>query len=547
MRITLPIRLNAAVLPLVASAFFVSTYNFAFWKTFIGATGGWQFSSLPVQLGMFMLLVCAFTSFLALVNFRHVLKPMLILLVLMTSLASYFMDQYGTSIDWSMIQNIMETDSRESTELLSFRMLATIALTGVMPAAAIGLVELKFRPGRRQMTTNLGTAVGALLGAGILLVLLFKTLAPALREHRELRFLLTPTNYIQAVSGYYKRKWSMPVVVAPLGTDAAKGVLWAGAKRRTVTVMVLGETARAANFSLNGYERLTNPQLAQVPGLVNFSNMQACGTATAVSVPCLFSGLGRQNYTQSKAQRQEGLLDVLQHAGLEVVWRDNNSGCKGVCERINYEDVSRPARGDPLCNDEECFDEILLRGLRERIRDASRDMVIVLHQKGSHGPAYSKRYPASFKVFGPVCETNELAKCSQAAIVAAYDNTIVYTDHVLKAAIDLLARSSREDDVDTALLYVSDHGESLGENNLYLHGAPYIISPREQRHVPFMLWLSDGFRSRFKLDQSCLKARAEQKFDHDYIFHSTLGLLDISTAVYNPKLDLFNACRHGRM
>ncbi len=349
------------------------------------------------------------------------------------------------------------------------------------------------------------------------------------------------------MGSYYKHKWHAPHALAPLGTDAAKGVLWKGQKRRTVTVIVLGETARASNFSLNGYSRVTTPELAQVPGLLNFSNMESCGTATAVSIPCMFSALGRRHYSQDKAQAQEGLLDVLRHAGLDVTWRDNNSGCKGVCDRVKHEDVSRPVKGDPLCNDEECFDEILLRGLKERIHDASGDLVLVLHQKGSHGPAYSKRYPAKFKKFGPVCDTNELAQCSQAAIVAGYDNTILYTDHVLKGAIDILAQGSRDDNVDTALVYVSDHGESLGEHNLYLHGAPYIISPREQRHVPFMVWLSDGFRVRFKLDQQCLTASAERKLDHDYLFHSTLGLLNISTAIYNPRLDLFSACRHGGM
>ena len=545
LRINFPVRVNAVVLPALAAAFVTSVYNFTFWKAFVAATGGLSWSGLPLHLGMFLLLVCFFTAFLALLNFRHVLKPVLMLLFVVTSVASYFMDQYGTSIDWAMIQNVMETDSRESGELLSARMLATIALTGVLPALAIGMVKLDFHPGRRQLALNAFTAAGALAGAAFLLLLLFKTLAPALHGHRELRFLLTPTNYIQAISGYYARKWSTPLVVAPLGTDAAKGVLWNGSHKRSVTVIVLGETARAANFSLNGYARPTNPELAQVPGLLNFSNMYSCGTATAVSLPCLFSGLGREHYTPAKAQRQQGLLDVLQHAGIEVLWRDNNSGCKGVCDRVAYEDLSRPTQGDPLCNDEECFDEILLRGLRERIRDASKDMVIVLHQKGSHGPAYAKRYPARFKQFGPVCETNELAQCSQASIVAAYDNTILYTDHVLASAIALLERSSREDGVDTSLIYFSDHGESLGEHHLYLHGAPYFMAPDVQRHVPFMLWLSDGFRTRFQLEQRCLTARAAQRFDHDYIFHSTLGLLNISTAVYNPKLDLFNACRHA--
>lgn len=285
LRTTFPFCLNASKLPVMAAAFLLCAYNVAFWKAFIGATGGWHLATLPVQFGMLLMLVCALTACLALVNFRHVIKPVLILLVLVTSVASYFMTHYGTAIDWSMVQNVMETDRRESTELLSAGMLATLALTGVLPAVVIATTRITFRPVRRQLAFNLGTAGAALVGAAMLLVVLFKALAPALHDHRELRFLLTPTNVIQAVSGYYKRKWHAKLAIAPLGTDAAKGVLWAGSRRRTVTVLVVGETARASNFSLNGYPRLTNPQLTSVPDLLNFRHMESCGTATAVSVP----------------------------------------------------------------------------------------------------------------------------------------------------------------------------------------------------------------------------------------------------------------------
>ena len=534
-----------ALLPLVGAIYMVSVDNFAFWKTFIGATGGGHLSTLPVQLGMFIMLVLSFTACLALINYRYVLKPVLMLLLVATSVTSYFMNHYGTPIDWSMVQNVVETDNRESAELFSWPMLLSVTLLGVVPAIGLALLPLRYGNGRRQLSINLGTVAAALALAALLLLMMFKSLAPALHEHRELRFLLTPSNVIQAVSGYVTRKWSAPLVVAPLGTDARKGPLWAGATRRTVTIIVVGETARADNFSLNKYGRDTNPRLSRQAGLINFSNMQSCGTATAVSVPCVFSALGRHNYSNTRARSQEGLLDVFKHAGMDVVWLDNNSGCKSVCDRVRTIDLSLPVKGDPLCGDEECFDERLLRDLPEMIHTARQDMVIVLHQKGSHGPAYWKRHPASFKTFGPECETNDLSECSRESIVAAYDNTILYTDYVLSKAIDLLRDSAVRDDVDTSLMYFSDHGESLGENNLYLHGAPYVISPREQRHVPFMLWLSDGFRARFKLDQQCLAARADQEFSHDNIFHSALGMLDINTAIYNPKLDLFSACTHG--
>ncbi|NHZ63346.1 phosphoethanolamine--lipid A transferase [Massilia sp. CCM 8694] len=527
---------------MAAAVILVGGYNLAFWTRFIHATGGLALPHLPIQAGMFLMLVLAFGACLALVNFRYIFKPVLIALFLATSAASYFMNQYGTAIDWSMVQNVVETDARESADLLSLKMLATMLLMGGLPSLLLAAADLRYPSAGRQLLRNLGIAMAAFAGAIILLMLMFKTLAPTLREHRDLRFLLTPTNYLQAINGYAKRKWSTPIVVSPLGTDASKGPAWNGIARYTVTVMVVGETARARNFSLNGYARQTNPRLAQQEGLINFTRMQSCGTATAVSVPCVFSALGRHGYSDTKARSQEGLLDVLKHAGIDVIWRDNNSGCKGVCDRVQYVDVSKPEPGNPLCQTEECFDERLLEGLPELIRNAKRDLVIVLHQKGSHGPAYWKRYPARFKQFQPTCETNELAKCSREAIVAAYDNTILYTDYVLSKTIGMLAQASLNDNVDTAFLYFSDHGESLGENNMYLHGAPYIISPPEQRHVPFMLWMSDGFSARFKLDRQCLAARANQDFSHDNIFHSTLGMLAINTAVYNPKLDLFNAC-----
>ncbi len=539
-------RISAPLFTVAASCFLVLAYNQAFWQRFVLATGGFSMGNLPLLGGTFLLLVLLFNACLSLVNFKPVIKPVVMALLVMTSAAAYFMNQYGVQIDRAMVQNVVETDTREAAELLSVKMVATIALLGILPALLVSRLQLTYAAGNgRRLLVNAGMVLGSLALAAGILVLFFKSYAPAVREHRELRFLLTPTNYIQAVNGFIKQKLARPTVVAPLGRDAARGVTWSGQQRRTVTVIVVGETARAMNFSLNQYPRLTNPLLAQRAGLINFNNVSSCGTATAVSVPCVFSALGRENYSDGKAQSQEGMLDVLKHAGLDVVWIDNNSGCKGVCARVGYEDISEPVPGDPLCNAEECFDEMLLQTLPDRIRNAKNDLVIVLHQKGSHGPAYWKRYPAAFAKFGPVCATNDLEKCSREQITAAYDNTILYTDFVLDKAIGMLQQASADAGVDTALVYFSDHGESLGEKNMYLHGAPYIISPPEQRRVPLMLWMSEHYAERFKIDRRCVAARAGQPFSHDNVFHSVLGMLDISTAVYNPALDIFNACTHG--
>ncbi|MES3022491.1 MAG: phosphoethanolamine--lipid A transferase [Pseudomonadota bacterium] len=538
-------RIDARLLTLSATAFILLFDNLNFWKSFVYATGGLGLRTVPLLLGTFAVIFLVFNAFLTLVNFRFVIKPVLIVLFVLTAATSYFMGTYGTQIDKSMVQNLFETDLLEARELLNVQLLFTVLLLGVLPALAVAYTEPTFPRLRRDLVGKATTVGVSLIVAAAVLLIFFKSLAPAIREHRELRFLLTPTNYIQAVNGYLRQMLTLPLVVAPLGTDAIKGKRWAGTRRRTVTIMVVGETARADNFSLNGYARETNPLLSRQHDLINFSRMQSCGTATAVSVPCVFSALGREHYTDRKARSQQGLLDVIAHAGFSVLWRDNNSGCKGVCDRVAHENWAAPEAGDPLCDGDECYDERMLTNLPELIRNGAQDMLIVLHQKGSHGPAYWRRYPAAFKHFGPVCETNELDQCSRESIVAAYDNTIRYTDYFLSKTIDTLRQSAAQDDVDTALLYFSDHGESLGENNMYLHGAPYFIAPSEQRHVPFMLWLSAGFRTRFAIDETCLAARRAQQFSHDNVFHSVLGMLNINTAVYNPALDIFHACSNG--
>ena len=539
-------RISAPVLTLLVAVLIVGVSNGKFWSTLFHATGGPSIDSLPLLIGTFLIIVLFFNACLTMASFRYIAKPVLIALVLTASIASYFIATYGILIDKAMIQNVFETNTREATELLSWQFLIEVGLLGVLPSLLIARARIRFPEGAKGLLQRSGIVVGSLVLAVLLLLLFFKSLAPTLREHRELRFLLTPTNFIQAMHGYLRTRWAADIVVAPLGRDAVRSAAWSGQQRRTVTVIVVGETARAANFSLNGYARQTNPLLARQEGLINFSHVSSCGTATAISVPCVFSALGRDGYSRSKASSQEGLLDVLKHAGFEVIWLDNNSGCKGVCDRVGYEDVSLPGGPRSPCSGGECYDERLLEGLPELLSKGDNDLVIVLHQKGSHGPAYWKRYPKDFARFGPVCTTNQFEQCSRESIQAAYDNTILYTDYFLSKTIDMLRAAAGEYGIDTAMLYFSDHGESLGENNVYLHGAPYMFAPREQTEVPMMFWMSDSFSNRFRIDRGCLSERRNQKLSHDNVFHSVLGMLDVNTAVLNPRLDLFHSCVRGR-
>jgi len=275
--------------------------------------------------------------------------------------------------------------------------------------------------------------------------------------------------------------------------------------------------------------------LLEKEDVLSFSSMYSCGTVSSTSVPCMFSHFDRESFTEFKAQRHQGLLDVVSHAGVEVLWRENNSGCKGVCDRVKTENMA------DLCATGECQDMILLDGMQQHIDQIGGDALIVLHQKGSYGPGYHRRSPAEFKAFLPECTTNQLQECRADELVNAYDNTILYTDYFLAQVIDLLKQNSGR--FNTAMLYVSDYGESLGEKNIYLHGLPYVIAPDEQKHVPFILWFGESFLAENGIDRACLQQKVNDAISHDNLFHSVLGLLGIKTVMVEKELDIFAGCR----
>ena len=313
--------------------------------------------------------------------------------------------------------------------------------------------------------------------------------------------------------------------------------------RPKLLVLVVGETARSANFGINGYARPTTPELQAVQAL-SFRNAWSCGTSTAESLPCMFAHLPRAEFVRSGA-RYQNLLDVVQHAGMAVVWVDNQGGCKGVCDRVPHATVDAAA-APTRCADGECADMALLDGLDARIAALdparrARGVVVVLHQMGNHGPAYFRRSPAQFKRYLPECRSEALQSCSIESVRNAYDNAIAYTDHFLASTIDWL--KSHGEQQDTALLYVSDHGESLGENNLYLHGMPYALAPEDQRHVPWITWLSPSMVQATASSTTCLRGLQDQPVSHDNYFHSVLGLLGITTTAYRQELDLYAPCR----
>jgi lipid A ethanolaminephosphotransferase len=428
--------------------------------------------------------------------------------------------------------------------LLSPALWLQLLLYAGLPIALLTRVRIVNRRWSRAALVRAGGIALALAVAVAALIAIFQPLASLMRNHRELRYLITPANLV----------WSAGAVAmadakgaaAPreaIGLDARLGPLAAHRERPLVVVLVVGETARAANWGLNGYARQTTPQLAALP-VINFSEVTSCGTSTEVSVPCMFSALGRHRYDENSIRHSEGLLHVLARAGVAVHWRDNQSGCKGVCDGLPNDTV-QGLNAPGLCADGRCLDEGLTHGLDQRLSRARGSQLLVLHQLGSHGPSYFRRYPKAFARFAPACEHDDLQRCTREEIVNAYDNALLYTDHLLARLLQQL--QAHESSVDTALIYVSDHGESLGEKGLFLHGMPFAIAPAEQTQVPMVMWLSAGLQRSQSIDTACLRRRAAQPASHDHLFHTVLGLADVQTALYDPTWDVTHDCRRAML
>ena len=537
---------HPATLVVLVSLWLASVCNLPLWRAVAALPGteglrGWGFA-----LAFMVLVAAGNAAVIGLLAWGRALKPVLGVMLLAGAAGVYFMWSYGIVIDTTMLVNVLQTDPREAGDLLNWRMAAALLLLAAPP-----LVWLLRRPVRRlgwwrQLWHGVLLIVAAVLvGVGSLL-LVFQDFAATMRNHTQLRYLINPLNSLYAVADLTTRPLRMDTrTLAPLGRDAQLGSSYATQAQPPLLVLVVGETARAANFTLNGYERPTTPLLSARQDLANAPDAWACGTSTAASLPCMFSHLGRAEFGKRKTDA-EGLLDVLQHAGLGVVWIDNQSGCKGVCDRVTEIGTARLADAQ-LCPGGDCQDTIMLRDLDAHIaalppERRARGVVVVLHQMGSHGPAYAKRSLPAHKRFTPECQTNALQQCSREQVVNAYDNSIVATDFFLNATIEWL--QARAHQAQTALLYVSDHGESLGENNLYLHGLPYAIAPDVQKHVPWIAWLSPALQARSGVTTACLQREwAHQRLSHDNYFHSVLGLLDVHTSVYQDSLDAFAPCR----
>lgn len=540
---------HPTTLLLVLALWLTTAGNVPLWLTVWQLPETQGFKAVTTLGSLILILLSMVTWLLLMVVWPKWLKPAGLVFMAVVTSSSYFMLTYRVVIDPSMIANVVQTDVREVRDLLSWSMLGALLLGVVLPGIWWWRQPVKRVPVKSLLVRQLGLFVLAWALMFVFVWASFQDLASLMRNHTQLRYMANPFNSVYAVTRLFvghASKVAKPLL--PIGEDAKLLAIPTSEAQAPLIVLVVGETARAANFGLSGYARQTTPELHKLKAqgdLVYFSNVSSCGTSTQTSLPCMFSHLGKTEF-ENTDQPYEGLLDVLQRAGLAVLWIDNQSGCKGTCNRVAQWET-QALKVPELCQDGECFDEIMLQELPKRLAlldpiKRAKGTVVVMHQMGSHGPAYYKRSPQAIKQFTPECKSSALQNCPVEQIVNAYDNSVLYADHFVAQTVKWLEAQSRP----TALMYLSDHGESLGEKGLYLHGMPYRMAPREQTHVPMLAWLSKPMQQQRGWRMACLQDQADKPWSHDNLFHSMLDLSQVSTGLAKPELNIFAACAPGR-
>ncbi|QBR50906.1 phosphoethanolamine transferase EptA [Erwinia sp. QL-Z3] len=515
--------------------------NIAYYRQVLANLPLTSFHNLLVFLSMPVVAFNVINILLTIASFIWLDRILIAIFILVSASAQYFIMNYGIIIDRSMITNMLDTTPSETLALVTPQLLFAILVLGLLMVFVAFWIKIKkTQPVWKSLVFRLASLVVSVALIALVATFFYKDYASLFRNDKELVKSLSPSNSIVASYSYYSHHKLDNLPLVKIGEDAKQNPKMLAGPKKTLTILVLGETSRADNFSLSGYNRDTNPLLAK-DNVFYFPHTTSCGTATAVSVPCMFSNMPRAHYDEELASHQEGLLDVIQRAGINVLWKENDGGCKGACDRVPHEDVtSLDLPG--MCIEGECHDEILFNKLDDYIKNLKGNGVIVLHTIGSHGPTYYHRYPASFRKFTPTCDTNEIQTCSSEQLVNTYDNTILYIDYVVDKAITVLKQNDAN--FTTSLVYLSDHGESLGESGVYLHGMPYAIAPVQQKHVPMLIWLSEDYKKRFGINETCLKKEAaNNNYSQDNLFSTLLGLTGTETKEYVPSDDILASCR----
>ncbi len=512
----------------VSSFIFSAFYNDLFWKkvaqvyTFDGANI-WYFISV------FIVLTSVIYIVLSLVNYKYILKPVLILLFIITSFTSYFMNQYGIAIDEQLLSDIFKSGNIKFSDFYSIKFLFDSIIFAILPSFIVYKSKIDYKPLGMHIVYKIFSIFIAVLIIFVNLYIFSNFYISFFKDNRPLRHYTNPTYYFYSVGKFiYDKYRGKNIVVQKIGLDAKL----VNRKKPRLLILVIGNSVRADHLFLNGYKRDTNPILRKYD-VISFRNLSSCGTEAKVSVPCMFSILNRSDFSNRDALEKENLLDILKRAGVRVGWIDNSSNTSVVAKRIK--DKSNLHNS---CFNAECRDMLMLSSLENYLDKKTKDTVVVLRQEGSYGSEYYKRYPENFEKFKPVCKKKELDKCSKQSVINAYDNSLLYTDYFLSNVIKVLKENSKN--YETAMLYVSDNGESLGEKGVYLHSMSYYIAPKAQRHVGAIAWFGDKFDG---IDKDCIKKRATKNYSQDGYFDTVLGLMGVKTGLYTKTKDMFAKCR----
>lgn len=460
---------------------------------------------------------------------RLIFKGLMILLTLLGATSLVVWLYYGIAMTPDMVRNFLATDFHEASGYWSW----SLALNFILITLPGLLLINRLRSSRRSESKlkRLGICVVTLLCGVFVLFIQLQPFSALMRGDKSLRYLFAPVNIVYSTSSTLLRDQN-PEKAQKVIVDASPKAIFTSDKP-TLFVVLIGETARSANWQLANYEKATNPELSKL-NIVNIPKVQACGTSTDVSLPCMLSRVGRRDYDRKRILTEESLPSLLKRAGFSVTWVDNQSGCKGTCDGVR---VTKPTPDPLYCHAGTCMDGVFNRSIDEAFNalKTQNHTVLFLHMMGSHGPAYYKRSTESEKVFGKECTDPTFKSCSKESIRAAYDSSIRYTDRVVA---ELIRKLQNRADINTALIYLSDHGESLGENGLYLHGAPYYIAPDEQKIVPMVMWFSEPFKKNYTIDTRVIEENSHKPVKHDHLYHTILGLLNVRSSTYDSQWDL---------
>ena len=511
------------------------------------------------EIFFFFIIWSALVFFLSILLFilggRYLLKPLVLILLLSATVISYYKQTYGIQVNQGIIESLLdaitEGNTGEIKDLLHIKLFISIVLTAVIPFIPLWFIKIHYPSLIRECVLRLSWVAGMLIFLVVMIAINYKDTSLTIRDTRGINKEAIPHYAISSIFSIVKKSLKTkpqyvtldnnPVILSP--------------EQEIVGIIVVGETARADRMSLNGYNKKTNP-LLEKQQIINYTEAYSCGTLTKISVPCMFFLGDYNSFSETKARYQQNLLNIVEKAGGDVLWLENNSSCKNVCEngtkRIDiitdaentYDEVLVKITEDIVLNNKTSADNSL-NSIKKYI-DMGRNVnassfvnfknskkkrsLIVLHTMGSHGPKYHKRFPKEFEKFKPSCKSNNPQECTQEELSNAFDNTILYTDFVVDSLIEILKKQNKQ----SFLIYASDHGESLGEFGLYLHGVPVSFAPKEQVHIPWVIWYSDKYKKNNKISF----VKSEEKITHEFFPHTILKSLKIKSTTLREEKSL---------